>query len=243
MSAVNLLPLRQPNIATSQVSSSSAFPWLNATSTTTAASYGTTVATSTHSRTNTPILRIVWQRLSVLVTLLLLQSASQLVLELYEDMIAANVVIPLFLTMLIGAGGNAGNQAAVYAISGLVSGELKASHFRSLFRREMAVGLLSSSCLFLIGLVRVYWYYVQEDVQPTPIFTTVFAISLSLFLIVLLSVGLGCALPFFLLRLRVNVEHAAPVIQVLMDILGVVITCVTCSFFFPRSARIPNPSA
>ena len=112
------------------------------------------------------ILRMVWQRLSVLVTLLLFQSASQLVLELYEDMIAANVVIPSSLRCLLvrvgtqESGSRARNQwLSVWRVKGLTSGPCYG---------ELTVGVLSSSCLFVISLYIMYWYYVQEDVQPTP---------------------------------------------------------------------------
>lgn len=184
---------------------------------------------------HTPLLQVVWQRLSVLISLLLLQSLSQFVLESYEGLITTNVVVPLFLTMLVGAGGNAGNQAAVHAITGLATGELKPSYFWQLLRREFLVALVSSSCLFVIGFFRVYLYYTNEEVQPTPVFATVFCVSLSLFIIVLTSVVLGAALPFVLRWMRFDVEHAAPVIQVVMDILGVCIACVVCSQFLPSS--------
>ena len=183
-----------------------------------------------------PLRVMVWQRLSVLVMLLLLQSTSQFVMEAYESLISANIIIPLFLTMLVGAGGNAGNQAAVHSITGLVTGEYKVGHMMQLLRKELIAGLVSSSCLFCIAFVRVYIYYSGEDVQPTPVFTTVFSISLSLFVIVLTSVVLGSMLPFLLASMKINVEHAAPMIQVLMDILGVCISCFTCSLFLPTTA-------
>jgi Mg/Co/Ni transporter MgtE len=179
---------------------------------------------------------MVWQRLSVLVMLLLLQSMSQLVMVAYEQLISSNIIIPLFLTMLVGAGGNAGNQAAVHTITGLVTGQYGVGHMWQLVRQELVAGLISSVCLFCIAFLRVFMYYSAEDVQPTPVFTTVFSISLSLFLIVLTSVVLGSMLPFLLASMRVNVEHAAPMIQVIMDILGVCIACVTCSFFLPAGA-------
>jgi Mg/Co/Ni transporter MgtE len=188
------------------------------------------------------ILHMVWQRLSILVSLLLLQSLSQFVLEAYEDLITANVVVPLFLTMLVGAGGNAGNQAAVHAITGLVTGEFKPHHLAPILAREMMVGLISSTCLFFITFVRVYVYYSNEDVQPTPVFVTVLSISISLFIIVITSVFLGCTLPFALRALRINVEHAAPMIQVVMDILGVTISCITCSLMLPSIKKTSPPT-
>lgn len=178
-----------------------------------------------------PLSVLVWQRLSVLVTLLLFQSFSQVVLESYEGLISTNIVIPLFLTMLVGAGGNAGNQSAVHAITGIVTGEKRMQHLWPVLKREAAIGILCATILSLIGFLRVYYFYSNEENQPSGLYVTVLSISLSLFIIVLSSVVLGCALPYGLRAIGLSVEHAAPIIQVLMDILGVLITCTVCSMF------------
>ena len=54
------------------------------------------------------------------------------------------------------------------------------------------------------------------------------AISASLAAIVLASVVVGSALPFALARAGVDPANAGTSVQVVMDILGCVITCVTC---------------
>jgi hypothetical protein len=56
-----------------------------------------------------------------LLGLLVLQSTSSVVLDYYQDLLKHHLVITLFLTMLVGAGGNAGNQSAIKVIRGLVS--------------------------------------------------------------------------------------------------------------------------
>lgn len=54
------------------------------------------------------------------------------------------------------------------------------------------------------------------------------AISLSLLSIVVSSVLLGSGLPFALARAGIDPANAGTSIQVVMDVLGVAITCVTC---------------
>lgn len=54
--------------------------------------------------------------------LLILQSSSSFVLSGYSDLLERHLVVTLFLTMLVGAGGNAGNQSAIKVIRGLVRG-------------------------------------------------------------------------------------------------------------------------
>ncbi|NDD54751.1 magnesium transporter, partial [bacterium] len=73
---------------------------------------------------STPIWQFVWQRGVWLVGLLILQSLSSLILSSYNDMIGKYTIIAVFLTMLIGTGGNAGNQSAIKVIRGqLLLGE------------------------------------------------------------------------------------------------------------------------
>lgn len=57
------------------------------------------------------------------------------------------------------------------------------------------------------------------------------ALTASIFIILLLSVMIGTALPLILRQLGFNIEHSGAIIQAIMDILGVCITCVVCSFF------------
>lgn len=55
-----------------------------------------------------------------LLGLLILQSTSSMVLDKYEGLLKEHLFVTLFLTMLVGAGGNAGNQSAIKVIRGLV---------------------------------------------------------------------------------------------------------------------------
>lgn len=176
----------------------------------------------------TGVFTVVWHRTSVLVSLLLLQSLSQFILEMYEGLISKHVIIPLFLTMLVGAGGNAGNQATVRAITGLASNEFRPSDFLKMLRKEAVVGFINAAILAGIGFGRVYYFYGSND-----LFYSTVAITLSLFLIVFVSAILGTTLPFFIGSLGLDREHAAPVIQVMMDIVGVFITCALCSAIIP----------
>eukprot|EP00759_Apiculatamorpha_spiralis_P040471 PhF_6_TR39029/c0_g1_i2/m.58415 len=174
------------------------------------------------------VFHVVWKRTSVLVSLLLIQSLSQFILERFEATISRHVIIPMFLTMLVGAGGNAGNQATVRAITGLATGSIQGKHFFRLLRKEFVVGLLCAMILTGMGFARVHYFYGHQN-----LYWSVLAISLALFCIVLISVILGCILPFILLVFRMNVEHAAPMIQVMMDIIGVLLTCTICHAMIP----------
>ena len=177
------------------------------------------------------IWNVVVRRTALLITLLLLQSMSQFILESYEHLISFHIVVPLFLTMLVGAGGNAGNQAAVRVIAGLVTGQLTVAHTWEVLRSEVLIGLINGVVLAGIGFTRVYFMYEEGS----GLFWSAIAITLSLICIVITSSVFGTLLPFLLEYLGIDREHAAPAIQVVMDICGVFITCVVCTMIIPES--------
>lgn len=59
------------------------------------------------------VLSEAWSRGKWLLGLLVLQSMSSVVLDSYQQLLKDHLVVTLFLTMLVGAGGNAGNQSAI----------------------------------------------------------------------------------------------------------------------------------
>jgi len=160
-----------------------------------------------------------------LLGLLVVQSTSSIVLDAYGPLLRDHLVVTLFLTMLVGAGGNAGNQSAIHVIRGLATGSLDANSsddFAKTMLHQGGVGALLATGLAVAGFARV--------LLSTGSALDSAAISASLFLIVLASVGVGSALPFALARLGVDPANAGTSVQVAMDILGCAISCATCSF-------------
>ena len=93
---------------------------------------------------------------SWLVGLLAAQSLSSLVLEANEVVIQKHPVIVFFLTMLVGAGGNAGNQAAVRVIRGLAVGAVvPGENGASFVLREARMALVLAAALSVVGYCRV----------------------------------------------------------------------------------------
>ena len=186
------------------------------------------------------VMHTVWRRTTVLITLMMLQSMSQFILEAYEKLISEHVIIPLFLTMLVGAGGNAGNQACVHSITGLVTGEYTMKSFKTVIVRECAIGGAVAFVLACSAMARVHLFYdSSEKYGDSYALMSLLAITLSLFCIVISSVVIGAGLPFAFERVGINREHAAPAIQVIMDVVGVFITCQV-SMWMLVSAKPPG---
>lgn len=162
-----------------------------------------------------------------LVLLLMCQSTSSLILEHFELLIRHHPVVIYFLTMLVGAGGNAGSQstvlvvrqlALVFARGGKGGQDDPRFSVRSIVGQEVSVGAQLAIVLFFATFLRCLVFNVRG--------LECLAICLSMLAIVFSSTLIGAALPLLLNRLRVDPAHAGATIQVIMDISGVSLTCV-----------------
>mmetsp|Transcript_13495 Transcript_13495/g.24837 ORF Transcript_13495/g.24837 Transcript_13495/m.24837 type:complete len:295 (+) Transcript_13495:21-905(+) len=158
-----------------------------------------------------------------LVGLLVLQSCSSFILSANEALLQKHPAIIYFLTMLVGAGGNAGNQASVRVIRGLALGTLTPKNQNAFLRKELATSCTLAVLLSTAGFIRAMLFKV-----PLP---ETLAITLSLFSIVFFSIIFGATLPLLLKSLGVDPAHSSTSIQVIMDILGVVLTVVVSTLF------------
>jgi len=175
-----------------------------------------------HSYFATPIWRFVWQRGVWLIGLLILQSVSSVILKSYSSMLNEYTIIAIFLTMLIGTGGNAGNQSATIVIRGLTTKEITRRNTHKVLLRELGISIIMGLILVVVAFIRVY--FSSHDLLST------LAIILALFLTVVTSMLLGSLIPILLERFDIDPAHsAAPFLATLMDILGVLIYCIVCS--------------
>eukprot|EP00741_Cyanophora_paradoxa_P006313 tig00000989_g6120.t1 len=177
----------------------------------------------------TPFHEMIKQRLPWLGGLLVLQSVSSFILAGYEDLISKHLAIALFLTMLIGTGGNSGNQSSALVVRGLATGEMEGVRpaLRVLWR-EFRLSLVMATLLGSISFCRV-------AATPHASFMDAVAISISVSLVVISAMTLGTALPLLLNRLNFDPAHsAAPFLSTLVDIAGVLITCAVCSCVLGR---------
>lgn len=170
-----------------------------------------------HNYFSTPTWNLILQRSTWLIGLLLLQSVSSVIMGRYDSMIQQYAVLSIFLTMITGTGGNAGNQSATLVIRGLTTGEMNRRNILKVLTREFGIALVISLLLVAVGFFRVYY---SAD------FSSAFAINISLFFVVIVSTILGSIIPVMLQFMGIDPAHsAAPFLTTVMDILGVLIYC------------------
>jgi Mg/Co/Ni transporter MgtE len=180
------------------------------------------VTNSVVNLTEPSFLASLWDRGSWLASLLLFQSFSSFILSHHEEILRKHPTVVFYLTALVGAGGNAGNQAAVRIIRAIALGLVTEKNQNSFLQREAAIGLALS---FLLGFVVVLRTFLSSCS-----FMETISILVSIMLIVCISVNLGALIPLLLQKIKLDPAHASTTIQVIMDISGVLITCRTAQF-------------
>lgn len=152
-------------------------------------------------------------RLTWLIAMLVIQSASSIILEGFDHLVKEHTVIFYFMTMLVGIGGNAGGQSAVLTVRRLAVGqEVK-------IFEQLAVGMLLSLAIGPLAFVRAIIQVGRHEIREC------LCIGIASMVICIVATTLGTAIPKVLWLLKSDPAHASSTIQVLMDIVGIVIVC------------------
>jgi len=93
-----------------------------------------------------------------LLILMMFQSGSSFVLGHYEVLVKEHLVLTLFLTMLVGAGGNAGAQSAMQTLQ-QITAEGDSISFRRIIRQQIMVAMWLGLLLSGMAWLRVYFFH------------------------------------------------------------------------------------
>ncbi|MEW2068892.1 magnesium transporter [Streptomyces sp. NPDC007346] len=165
----------------------------------------------------------VWQlaRYRALWLMLLLVAATLTVgvTQAFEATLEQVAQLALFIPMLIGAGGNAGAQAATACVRALAVGEVRGSDLLKVIWRECRVGLVLGSLLAALGMV-VGTLFVSAKIA--------LVVGITLVLICGWAATIGGAMPLLAKRLRIDpAVVSAPMVTTLVDATGLVIYFLT----------------
>ena len=137
--------------------------------------------------------RVVW-----LLVLAVGASLTVQVLEVFEATLSQMIVLSVFVPLLIGTGGNTGNQAATTVTRALALGEVRGRDWFRVVRREAAVGALLGVTLGGLGFVITGLFYG---------FGIGSVIGLTLFTVCTLAATVGGSMP-----LIAKAVHADPAV-------------------------------
>src|SRR5699024_1034443 len=164
-------------------------------------------------------LRLARTRALWLSLLLVAATLTVSVTQAFEDTLAQVAALALFIPMLIGAGGNAGAQAATACVRALAVGEVRGSDLWRVIWREARVGLVLGTMLALLGLA------IGAAFVDVPVAVVV---GISLVLICGWAATIGGTMPLLARRLKIDpAVVSAPMVTTLVDATGLVIYFVT----------------
>ncbi|GAA5145955.1 magnesium transporter [Microbacterium pseudoresistens] len=129
---------------------------------------------------STPIRRLVRSRVVWLLVLALGATLTVQVLEGFESTLEKVTMLALFVPLLIGTGGNTGNQAATTVTRALAVGEVRARDVWRVLARELQVGLSLGLLLGLLGgavATLVYDWHIGLIIALTLVALCTFAAS------------------------------------------------------------------
>ena len=160
----------------------------------------------------TPPWKLALNRIPWLIIMSVFAIFTGMIITSYEDLLKnADMVLTACIPMLMDTGGNCGAQVSTLMIRGLALGEI---HFKDILKaiwKEIRVGLIVGTALFAFTLARVLLVNQAS-------FMVALVVALALFVTVVLAKLIGCCLPLFAKKLRLDPAlMASPLITTLVD--------------------------
>ncbi|MDE5869507.1 MAG: magnesium transporter [Muribaculaceae bacterium] len=142
---------------------------------------------------------------------------NSVILSGFEAQLAAVTALAFFIPLIGGTGGNVGVQASAIVVQGLANGRLELNEFWSQIWKGLRIALLNAIVISVV----VLGYTMLT--QPGD-YALSFAVSSSLFCVVIFATVFGTLVPLTLEKLKVNPALATgPFIQITNDVVGLLI--------------------
>ena len=156
-------------------------------------------------------------RIPWLLLLMISATFTGMILGFFEEALAANAALTLFIPMLMDTGGNSGSQASVTVIRAMSLGDIEFSDVFQVVWKEARVGML---CAATLGIV-VFFKVIIIDQKSI---LMAFVVALTIFATIVIAKLVGCLLPMLAKRLGFDpAVMASPFITTVVDALSLVI--------------------
>jgi magnesium transporter len=159
----------------------------------------------------TSIVKLAKNRILWLLVLMLSATITGGIISSFENALAVLPILVAFIPMLMDTGGNAGTQSSTLIIRGMALGEITLRDIIRVLWRELRIGIICGLALGLINFGRIYLMNGKNMMLC-------FTVTVSLFFTVLMAKSVGCILPMFAKRLKIDPAiMAAPLITTIVD--------------------------
>ncbi len=161
-------------------------------------------------------------RVGWLLVLLITSTFTGQIIEGFEMQLATIAGLTACIPMLMGTGGNSGNQASTLIIRGLALSEIKIKDFFKVLWKELRVSLIVGLILGVANYLRMLGlrFITGDDVTDS----VILVVSLSVIAVVIVSKTIGCSLPIIAKVLKLDPAlMAGPVITTLVDAISLLV--------------------
>ena len=161
--------------------------------------------------------KVAKNRTTWLVICLLTATLTGFIIQKYEAVISASVLLTAYIPMLMDSGGNAGTQASTTIIKSLYAGEIGYKDAFKVLFKEFKIGLLTGLALVVVNFFRM----LIIDHSTLPI---LFTVSITLLITIIISKVIGGILPLIADKLNIDpTVMAGPIITTIVDTLVLLI--------------------
>ncbi len=161
-------------------------------------------------------------RVGWLLVLLITSTFTGQIIEGFEMQLATIAGLTACIPMLMGTGGNSGNQASTLIIRGLALGEIRMKDFFRVLWKELRVSLIVGLLLGVANYLRMLGVRFLTGDNVTD--SVILVVSLSVVAVVIVSKTIGCCLPILAKALKLDPAlMAGPVITTLVDAISLLV--------------------
>lgn len=155
--------------------------------------------------------RIVW-----LIILMLAATFTGQIIEGYEDKLSAFAGLTACIPMIMGTGGNSGNQTSTLIIRGLSLGTIRISDYFKVLWKELRVAII---CGIILAIANFGRMFILREITGNDVSNSVFiVVCLAMLFAVIIAKTLGCTLPILAKILHLDPAlMAGPLITTLVD--------------------------
>lgn len=156
-------------------------------------------------------------RIPWLLLLMISATFTGTILGFFEEALAANAALTLFIPMLMDTGGNSGGQASVTVIRAMSLGDVEFSDWLRVIWKEFRVAVLCAATLAVVVFAKV----ICIDRKGTVVAVVV---SLTILVTIIIAKLVGCTLPMLAKRLGFDpAVMASPFITTVVDALSLLV--------------------
>ena len=168
----------------------------------------------------TSVWKLARNRIPWLLLLMLTATVTGSILDGFENALEAVPMLVIFIPMLMDTGGNGGAQSSTLIIRGLALEEITVQDVFNVLWKELRISFICGLLLSLVNFGRVILMYSD---RPDTVMLGI-SVSLALWLTIVMAKVVGCLLPLFAKRLRLDpAVMAAPIITTIVDAAGLLV--------------------